>query len=184
MFTFQGRFAEADRLYAQAIEIEEKTLGPDHPSLAMSLNNRAESLRAQNTTLRAVHHRQGMDDEAEVLFERAQTIQENVLGPTHLHLAATLNNRAGLFSTQGKYHEAQPLFERALAINMATLGSDHPSTITSRAWMADLYINQGFPDKASPLLEEIVNTRERVQGREHPDVAMALRNRARFLESQ
>ncbi|CAN0547348.1 unnamed protein product, partial [Ectocarpus sp. 12 AP-2014] len=91
-----------------------------------------------------------------------------------LHLAAILNNRAGLFSTQGKYGEAQPFIERALAINMAALGPEHPSTITSRAWMADLYINQGFLDKASPLLEEIVNTRERVQGLGHPDVAVAL----------
>lgn len=52
MFMFQGKFAEADRLYDQAIEIEEKILGPDHPSLAVSLTNRAESSRAQVNTLR------------------------------------------------------------------------------------------------------------------------------------
>lgn len=48
---FQGKFAEADLLYAQAIEIEENALGPDHPSLAVSLNNQAVSLRAQVNAL-------------------------------------------------------------------------------------------------------------------------------------
>ncbi|CAN0458451.1 unnamed protein product, partial [Scytosiphon promiscuus] len=34
-----GKYDEADPLYLRAIEIEEKTLGPDHPSVATSLNN-------------------------------------------------------------------------------------------------------------------------------------------------
>ena len=34
-------YDEADRLYVQAIEMLEKTLGPDHPDLATLLNNRA-----------------------------------------------------------------------------------------------------------------------------------------------
>ncbi|CAN0601310.1 unnamed protein product, partial [Ectocarpus sp. 12 AP-2014] len=37
----QGKYDEADPLYLRAIEIGEKTLGPDHPDLATRLNNRA-----------------------------------------------------------------------------------------------------------------------------------------------
>ena len=48
---FQGKFDEADPLYLRAIEIGEKTLGPDFPDLAAMLNNRAVLLKAQ---LRAV----------------------------------------------------------------------------------------------------------------------------------
>lgn len=43
----QGKFAEADTLFLRSIAIEEKALGPDHPSLAISLNNRAELLAKQ-----------------------------------------------------------------------------------------------------------------------------------------
>lgn len=43
----QGKYDEADPLYLRAIAITEKALGPDHPSLAESLNNRAELLTAQ-----------------------------------------------------------------------------------------------------------------------------------------
>ena len=48
----QGKFEEADSLYLRAIEIGEKTLGPDHPDLATRLNNRAGLLRKQ---VRAKH---------------------------------------------------------------------------------------------------------------------------------
>lgn len=43
----QGRYDEADPLYLRAIEIGERTLGPDHPDLAKWLNNRAGLLESQ-----------------------------------------------------------------------------------------------------------------------------------------
>ena len=43
----QGKLDEADRLYLRCIEIQEKALGPDHPEVAASLNNRAGLLQAQ-----------------------------------------------------------------------------------------------------------------------------------------
>ncbi|CAN0309588.1 unnamed protein product, partial [Ectocarpus fasciculatus] len=43
----QGKYAEADPLCIRAIEIAEKTLGPDHQSLAAMLNSRAELMRVQ-----------------------------------------------------------------------------------------------------------------------------------------
>ncbi|CAN0367579.1 unnamed protein product, partial [Ectocarpus sp. 8 AP-2014] len=63
---------EADRLSLRAIEIGEKTLGPDHPALATRLNNRAGLLESQ-----------GKYSEAEPLYERCQAIEEKALGPKH-----------------------------------------------------------------------------------------------------
>ena len=37
----QGRYAEAEPLDERALAIGEKALGPEHPSVATSLNNRA-----------------------------------------------------------------------------------------------------------------------------------------------
>lgn len=47
LWASQGKLDEADPLYLRSIEIQEKTLGPDHPELAFSLNNRAGLLQAQ-----------------------------------------------------------------------------------------------------------------------------------------
>ena len=48
----QGKYEEADPLYLRAIEIGEKTLGPDHPDLATRLNNRAWLLKKQVRAVR------------------------------------------------------------------------------------------------------------------------------------
>ena len=41
LYDTQGKYAEAEPLYKRALEIDEKALGPDHPSVAVSLNNLA-----------------------------------------------------------------------------------------------------------------------------------------------
>lgn len=43
----QGKFSEAEPLSLRSIEIKEKTVGPDHPSRAASLNTLAELFQAQ-----------------------------------------------------------------------------------------------------------------------------------------
>eukprot|EP00903_Cladosiphon_okamuranus_P021870 g20106.t1 len=80
---------EADPLYLRAIEIGEKTLGPDHPDLAIRLNNRAVLLESQ-----------GKYDEIGPLYERFLAIREKALGPDHPAVATALNNWAGLLSAQ------------------------------------------------------------------------------------
>ena len=44
---FRGKYAEADPLFIRAIEIGEKSLGPDHPDLALWLSIRAWGLMSQ-----------------------------------------------------------------------------------------------------------------------------------------
>ena len=39
LYNTQGKYGEADPLYKRSLEIWEKALGPDHPSVATSLEN-------------------------------------------------------------------------------------------------------------------------------------------------
>ena len=41
LLAIQGKFAEAEPLYERSQVIREKVLGPEHPDVAQSLNNRA-----------------------------------------------------------------------------------------------------------------------------------------------
>ena len=47
LYRDQGRYADAEPLYKRSLAIREKALGPDHPDVAMSLNNLAAFYRAQ-----------------------------------------------------------------------------------------------------------------------------------------
>ncbi|CAN0272778.1 unnamed protein product [Ectocarpus sp. 12 AP-2014] len=173
LFNIQGKYAEAEPLYARCQAIEEKVLGLEHPSLAITFNNRAELLRSQ-----------GKYDDAEPLCVRAIAIGEKALGPEHPDLAVWLNNRAELLRVQGKYEEAEPLYGRATAIWEKALGADHPTVATVLNNWAGLLEKQGKYDDAEQLYERSLAIREKVLGPEHPDVAQSLNNRASLLQAQ
>ena len=98
------KYAEAVPLTQRALAIQEKTLGPDHPEVAASLNNLAQ-----------LYVLQGRYAEAEALFKRSLAIRERSLGPDNPDVAASLNNLAHLYRAQGRNTEAEPLEKRAQA---------------------------------------------------------------------
>lgn len=53
---FQGKYAEAEPLYARIQAICEKALGSDDPIVATALSNRAGSLRKQVGAIQLSHH--------------------------------------------------------------------------------------------------------------------------------
>eukprot|EP00903_Cladosiphon_okamuranus_P007060 g6863.t1 len=77
----QGKYAEAEPLYERCQAIKEKVLGPEHPSLATTLNNRAVSLYDQENYREAI-----------LLLQRALAIRTNKLGKTHPDTVGTRNN--------------------------------------------------------------------------------------------
>jgi tetratricopeptide (TPR) repeat protein len=72
------------RSYKRSLAIYEKTLGPDHPSVALALNNQA-----------LLYHAQGRYTAAEPLYKRSLAIREKALGPNNPDVAQSLNNLAG-----------------------------------------------------------------------------------------
>ncbi|CAN0339491.1 unnamed protein product, partial [Scytosiphon promiscuus] len=166
-----GKYAETEPLYERSQAILE-VLGPEHPDVASSLNNRR----------------------AGPLYERSLAIREKVYGPDHPAVATALNNRAGLLKSQGKYEEAEPLYRRSLAIDEKVYGPDHPEVATDLNNWARLSLKhdlltlptyiQGKYDEAGPLYERSLTIREKAYGPDHPEVATALNNWAVVLQEQ
>ena len=101
----QGQYKRAVVVAKKALEIAEEAVGPDHPSVAASLNN----LAALNAT-------QGQYAQAELLHKRALAIREKALGPEHPSVAMSLENMAELYRQTGRNKEAEALEKRAKAI--------------------------------------------------------------------
>jgi tetratricopeptide (TPR) repeat protein len=59
-----GKYAEAEPLYKRALAIDEKALGPDHPTVATIAGNLARTLR-----------KLGRDSEAKVYEDQAAKIR-------------------------------------------------------------------------------------------------------------
>jgi tetratricopeptide (TPR) repeat protein len=119
-----------------------RTLSPDHPAVANSLNN-----------LALLYHNQVRYVDAEPLYRRSLAIKEKALGPDHPDVAQSLNNLAALYQVQGRYSDAERVFKRSLAIREKALGPDHPDVAQSLNNLALLYQEQGRYADALPLVK-------------------------------
>jgi tetratricopeptide (TPR) repeat protein len=104
-----NRLAEAEPLYRRALAIDEKSLGPHHPSVARDLNNLALLLKDTNRLA-----------EAEPLHRRALAIDEKSLGRDHPAVATILTRLALLRAEVGDWEEAARLHRRAKPAMTAT----------------------------------------------------------------
>ena len=92
-----GAYAAARPLFERGLAIREKALGPDHPDIAVSLNNLATLLYAQ-----------GEFATARPLFERGLAIREKALGPDHPNTLASAAALADCLGTLAQLGGEQP----------------------------------------------------------------------------
>ncbi len=166
----KARYSEAEPLYRRALAIGEASLRPDHPDVAIRLNNLAELLRATNRA-----------GEAEPLYRRALAISEASYGPDHPQVASCLNNLALLLEATNRLAEAEPLMRRALAIDEARLGPDHPNVATDLNNLAEMLRATNRAGEAEPIIRRALAIDEARLGPDHPTVAIRLNNFANLL---
>ena len=97
-----GNYDRALVVAKKALEIAEDNVGPDHPDVAISLNN-----------LALLYKTQGQYALAEPLYKRSLAIDEKALGPDHPDVAISLNNLAALYRATNRAEEAETLEQRA-----------------------------------------------------------------------
>ncbi len=169
----QGLYNEAIPYFEQCLSLSEQRFGPNHPTVATSLNN-----------LALLYKTQGKYAEAEPLYGQSLTIWKKQLGEDHPDVATSLNNLAELYRAQGKYEEMEPLLKRSLEILEKQLGENHPDFATSLNNLASLYHDQGKYAEAEPLFLRSLEIWEKQLGENHPSVATSLNNLAGLYESQ
>ena len=167
MYSSQGRYAEAEPLFKQALALRQELLGDRHPDIATSLNN-----------LALLYKSQGRYEEADPLFKQALALRQELLGDRHPDVATSLNNLAALYQSQGRYAESEPLFKQTLALMQELLGDRHPSVAGSLNNLAGLYSSQGRYAEAEPLFKQSLAMRQELLGDRHPSVAGSLFNLA------
>ena len=107
-----ARLADTRPLAERAVAIDEAALGPDHPGVAVRLNNLALILRDL-----------GLAAEARPLAERALAISEAALGPDHPTVATSLSILVAIFQDLGLAEDARRLQDRARSAGRAESGA-------------------------------------------------------------
>jgi tetratricopeptide (TPR) repeat protein len=168
----RAQYAEAEPLYRRGLEIDEKSLGKDHPTVAIRLNNLAALFKVTNRLT-----------EAEPLMRRALEIDEKSFGKDHPEVATDLNNLANLLQATNRLAEAEPLMRRALEIVEKSFGNDHPNVAIQLNNLAQLLQATNRLAEAEPLMRRALEIDKRSFGNDHPEVARDLNNLAVLLKA-
>lgn len=212
VYEYKGEYAKAEKLFKQALTIQEKSLGANSTHVATCLNN-----------ISSLYARMGQPSEAIAYSERALAImkkvrgenspealmvrqnlaelktqtggssleelketlkkRESLLGPDHADVAQSLNSLAQWYFQHEQYSQAEPLYKRSLAICTKKLGPKNQYTLTATQNLGTVYYEEKKFDLAEPLLKEALEGREQALGKEHPDVKHSLEEYAKLLRA-
>ncbi|MBA3345597.1 MAG: serine/threonine protein kinase [Gemmatimonadales bacterium] len=135
------RYAEAEPLLLEAVDIYRSQLGAAHPWYASALRN-----------LGLV--RGGLRDYrgADTVYREALAVQRRALTPVNPDIAATLVGLGQLLLNQGKEGAAEPLLREALAIQRGALPAGHWRIAEAQSAFGACLSMEGRFAEAEPLL--------------------------------
>ena len=162
--------AEAEPVLRRALEIDERSLGKEHPDVARDLNNLGLLLQETNRL-----------QEAEPLMLRALKIDENIFGPDHPTVAIRLNARGVWLLKNNRFAEAEPLLRRALEITERTEGKEHPRVAIRLNNLAQLLVTTNRAPEAEQMMRRALEIDAKCLGGTHPNVARDLNHLAILL---
>ncbi len=163
-----GRSTQARKLFIEAMDIQERLLGPEHPDLSFTLNG-----------LGLVELDQGRYEASEEMLQRALAIRREALGPEHPMVAWILNGLGDLSIEKARWEQAAEFYRDAREI-----AGDPPNRALAAFGLARIDTAQGRGLQAQPLYAEARKTWEETYGPEHPGLALFFFGEAEFLRSE
>jgi tetratricopeptide (TPR) repeat protein len=166
VFYVQGRYGEAEARHQQALELLERTLGPDSLAVADALFKRSAAKAAQ-----------GRADEALELGHRALALREKALGPEHPEVGLGLAELAEVRWYRREFAEAERLSLRSIEILERALGPEHPGLISALNTLATARIDLRWkPAEVLPMLERALRLMQASGGADSSDSAVLANN--------
>jgi tetratricopeptide (TPR) repeat protein len=161
----QGEYEDAITFYDKAIEIDKKTLPPNHLSFASTYNN-----------IGMVYGKMGDYPKALSYYEKALEIRKQSLPPNHPDLAKSYNNIGIVYENMGDSPKALSSHEKALEIRKQSLPPNHPDLASSYCNIGIVYDNMGDYPKALSYYEKALEIDQKSLPPNHPDLAMSYNN--------
>jgi tetratricopeptide (TPR) repeat protein len=162
----------ARELAQEAMAIDMRTLGPEHPGIAAHLHN-----------LAALEYDDGKYADGLALVLRGLSLREQALGANHPSVAHDLDALGTFHDATDAYPKALAAYARALAIRESTYGAEHALVGDTLDNLSTVYLKMGQLEKAREVAERGLRVREAVYGELHPSVATSLLNLANIFEA-
>lgn len=163
----QSRNREAEAIFADTLERQERRFGPRSPAVLATVNN-----------LALARGSLGRHDEAATMLRDAYASALDALGPEHATTMSITNNLAGVLEQLGRLEEAKTYYRHSLEQRRQTFGDEHPRTLTTRNNLGLLLIRMERVDEAAEELGATLEMRRRVLGPTHPSTLTTSNNLA------
>jgi tetratricopeptide (TPR) repeat protein len=133
----ESKYDEALADATAALALEQRTVGPDHFTLAET-----------HHLLGNIYYQRAQWAEALRSFEASLAIRQRTLGPDHPWLATTLFGMANVYGDSGEHARAMELYQRALA-TFLRVQVDHPYAANIYNNIGEELLAMGRPAEAS-----------------------------------
>ena len=161
----QGDYKKAVEYFEKALDIDQKTLLPNHRDLAISYSN-----------IGALYMSLGEYPKAFAYYEKVLDIDEKTLPENHITLAPSYNNIGLIYKNMGEYSKALLYYEKAFEIWQKTLPANHPNLSTSYNNIGEVYTNMGEHSKALRYYEKALGIWQKSLPANHPFLATSFNN--------
>jgi serine/threonine protein kinase/Tfp pilus assembly protein PilF len=139
----QGRFADAEAKYREALAIRQKFAGRENSAVAVLLNNLAVVLLSE-----------GRPGEAESMNRQALETDQKCFGYENQKVAFDLGNLANALAAEKKFTEAEKMDRAALAIDRKISGDKNPDVPVRLKALAKDLAAQGKIGESEAVLKE------------------------------
>src|SRR5436853_4398504 len=126
-----GSFREAEEWFGRALEIGDRSFGPDSPDLVILLND-----------LTRLYLKQSAYESAEPLLLRLLELKRSK-GEDHPEVATVLASLANVRQALGMHESAEQLWRRVLDIRERTLAPNHFATASALEHLGDACAARG-----------------------------------------
>jgi hypothetical protein len=141
-----GKYAKAETIFRELLAVQQRVLGPEHPSTLGAANNLANAL-----------HEQGKYAEAEAMLRKTLAVQQRVMGREHPETLMAASNLANTLKAQDKYVEAETISRELLAVQQRVMGREHLDTLGMADNLASTLRAQDKCAEAESMYREILS---------------------------
>ncbi len=171
LYSAMGKYVEAEPLFRQALDIEEKVSGKNTVAYSSILNN-----------LGNLYTAMGRYAEAGKIYEQVLETRKGTLSTNHPEYAATLNAMALLYRKNKQNGLAESLYKQALNIRKMTLGEKSAEYAASLDNLAGFYQSINKNTEAEANYRKALEIRKVVFGAKSTKAAASMNNLAILFE--
>jgi eukaryotic-like serine/threonine-protein kinase len=168
-----GQYTQAEAMHRKALSLRKRVLGPQHPSVAISLSGLGDALGDQ-----------GKFAQAKEAYGDALTLRRNTLPKDDPDLATSICQFAYILEVEGADAAAEALHREALAIRLACFGEENVDVAWSLKRLAGTLRAQGKYEEAEPMCRRALELRVKLVGKDSAPVAATLWDLSKLMLAQ